>query len=88
MPSYFLEVHALNLRSSAGLAFIPWLVMAIGSSLSGLFADRWLAKGASVAIVRKTFQAIAFAVRPGAAGTLRALKLLGSGGDVRRVLYS
>ena len=63
LPTYFLEVHGLNLRSSSALAFIPWLVMAIGSSLSGILADRWLARGAPVATVRKTFQSIAFAVR-------------------------
>ena len=62
LPTYFLEVHGLNLRNSSALAFIPWLVMAIGSSVSGILADRWLASGASVATVRKTFQSIAFAV--------------------------
>ena len=64
LPTYFLEVHGLNLRNSSALAFIPWLVMAIGSSVSGILADRWLASGASVATVRKTFQSIAFAVSP------------------------
>ena len=64
LPTYFLEVHGLNLRNSSALAFIPWLVMALGSSLSGILADRWLAQGASVATVRKTFQSIAFAVMP------------------------
>ena len=45
MPrSYFMDAFGINLRSSALLAFLPWLVMALGSSISGFLADAWLAR--------------------------------------------
>lgn len=44
------------------MAFLPWLVMAVGSSLSGLLADTLVARGMSVTRVRKYVQTVAFLV--------------------------
>lgn len=35
MPSYFNKALGMDLRSSSWLAFLPWLVMAAGSSFAG-----------------------------------------------------
>ena len=45
LPSYFNRVLGVNLRSSALLAFLPWLVMAIGCSVAGVIADKQVAAG-------------------------------------------
>ena len=46
LPSYFNKVLGVNLRSSALLSFLPWLVMAIGCSAAGVIADKQVASGA------------------------------------------
>ena len=46
MPTYFMATHGINLRTSSAFTFLPWLVMALGSSLSGVLADAWLARSA------------------------------------------
>jgi hypothetical protein len=45
LPTYFNRVLGVNLRSSALLSFLPWLVMAVGSSLAGIIADKLVASG-------------------------------------------
>jgi len=45
LPTYFNRVLGVNLRSSALLSFLPWLVMAVGCSLAGIVADRLVASG-------------------------------------------
>ncbi|GFH14052.1 putative anion transporter 4, chloroplastic [Haematococcus lacustris] len=45
MPTYFVKALGFDLRSSSFMAFLPWLVMAVGSSLSGLLADSLVAGG-------------------------------------------
>ncbi len=46
----------MDLRASAFLSFIPWLVMAAGSSAAGLLADGLVRAGYSVVSVRKGVQ--------------------------------
>ncbi|GAB4816678.1 hypothetical protein N2152v2_003724 [Parachlorella kessleri] len=60
MPTYFYKVLGVDLRASALLSFIPWLVMAVGSSLAGLLADGLVRAGHSVVSVRKGVQTAAF----------------------------
>jgi ACS family sodium-dependent inorganic phosphate cotransporter/ACS family sodium-dependent inorganic phosphate cotransporter-like MFS transporter 9 len=55
-----------DLRSSSFLSFLPWLVMAAGSSAAGLLADTLIAKGLSVTTVRKSLQTVAFLIPAGA----------------------
>lgn len=45
LPSYFNKVLGVNLRSSALLSFLPWLVMAIGCSAAGVIADKQVSSG-------------------------------------------
>ncbi len=52
----------MDLKASSLLAFLPWLVMAMGSSLSGLLADALVARGVKVVTVRKALQSVAFLV--------------------------
>lgn len=35
MPSYFIKALGVDLRSSSFLSFLPWTVMAVGSSAAG-----------------------------------------------------
>lgn len=64
MPSTLPQSQALgfDLRSSSFLAFLPWLVMACGSSASGLLADTLVARGVPVTNVRKGLQTVAFLI--------------------------
>ncbi|KAG1674590.1 hypothetical protein FOA52_001839 [Chlamydomonas sp. UWO 241] len=62
MPSYFSLALGFDMRASSLLSFLPWLVMAAGSSASGLLADSLIAKGTDVTTVRKALQSIAFLV--------------------------
>ena len=41
-----MEAYSVNLRTSSSFTFIPWLTMALGSTLSGVAADAWLARSA------------------------------------------
>ena len=45
LPSYFHRELGVNLRSSALLSFLPWLVMAIGCSVAGIIADHLVSSG-------------------------------------------
>lgn len=60
MPSYFVKALGFNLRASSFLSFLPWTVMALGSSAAGLLADGLIKKGVSVTQVRKRLQTVAF----------------------------
>jgi MFS family permease len=60
MPTYFAKVHAMDLRASSLMSFLPWLVMAIGSSVSGIFSDALVRKGWDRIFVRKAVQTLAF----------------------------
>ncbi|MEW5317340.1 MAG: hypothetical protein WDW38_008645 [Sanguina aurantia] len=62
MPTYFNQALGFDLRSSSFLAFLPWLVMACGSSASGLLADTLVARGVPVTNVRKALQTVAFLI--------------------------
>eukprot|EP00887_Chlorella_sp_A99_P000660 scaffold5.g660.t1 len=48
MPTYFYQVLGLDLRASSFLSFIPWVVMAAGSSAAGLLADALVGAGVDV----------------------------------------
>lgn len=60
MPSYFVKALGVDLRASSFLSFLPWTVMAIGSTSAGLLADKLIKSGWSVTRVRKTLQTVAF----------------------------
>jgi len=62
MPSYFVKALGFDLRSSSFMALLPWIVMALGSSLSGMLADSLVARGVNVTTVRKAVQTVAFLV--------------------------
>lgn len=62
MPTYFNNALGFDLRSSSLLSFLPWLVMATGSSLAGFIADALVKSGWQVVRVRKTVQTFAFLV--------------------------
>lgn len=62
MPSYFNKVLGLDLRASSFVSFLPWLVMAAGSSFAGVLADGLVSKGVPVTTVRKALQTVAFLV--------------------------
>ncbi|GAX82959.1 hypothetical protein CEUSTIGMA_g10386.t1 [Chlamydomonas eustigma] len=62
MPTYFNAAMGFDLRSSSFLSFLPWLVMAAGSSAAGLLADTLISKGHSVTTVRKSLQTVAFLI--------------------------
>ena len=49
LPTYFNKAFGVNVRSSAVLAFLPWLVMAIGCSVAGVIADKQVASGTVIA---------------------------------------
>jgi MFS family permease len=60
MPTYFYKVLGLDLRASAFMSFVPWLVMATGSSVSGLLSDGLVRAGVAPTRVRKVVQTVAF----------------------------
>lgn len=60
MPSYFVRALGVDLRASSILSFLPWTVMAVGSTSAGLLADKLIKQGWSVTRVRKTLQTVAF----------------------------
>lgn len=47
------QVLGLDLRASAFVSLLPWVVMAVGSSASGALADGLVASGVAVVKVRK-----------------------------------
>ncbi|GLI69264.1 hypothetical protein VaNZ11_013797 [Volvox africanus] len=62
MPTYFNKALGFDVRSSSFTAFLPWLVMAVGSSAAGLLADNLVSRGVAVSAVRKGLQTVAFLV--------------------------
>lgn len=60
MPTYFYKVLGVDLRASAFMSFVPWLVMASGSSISGLLSDGLVRAGVKPTRVRKVIQTVAF----------------------------
>jgi len=61
MPTYFYKVLGMDLRASSFMSFLPWLVMAAGSSFSGIISDALVRSGTmSPTSVRKSVQTIAF----------------------------
>lgn len=44
IPSYFSSMYGLNLQKSSFMAFVPWIAMAVGSSLAGVLADALVAR--------------------------------------------
>ena len=60
------QALGFDVRASSIMAFLPWLVMAVGSSLSGLLADTLVARGMAVTHVRKAMQTVAFLIPAGA----------------------
>jgi ACS family sodium-dependent inorganic phosphate cotransporter/ACS family sodium-dependent inorganic phosphate cotransporter-like MFS transporter 9 len=77
------QALGFDLRASSFTAFVPWLVMAVGSSLSGVLADSLVARGVPVTSVRKGVQSVAFLVP---AVALIALSQPGLAPQVRRTL--
>lgn len=60
LPPTHTQALGFDLRSSSFMAFLPWLVMACGSSLAGLLADGLVRRGTDVTAVRKGVQVVAF----------------------------
>lgn len=59
MPSYFRDVQHLAIAKSGLFSAAPWLTAMITGPIIGTLADRWVARGASLTLVRKTMQATA-----------------------------
>ncbi|GBF90924.1 anion transporter, chloroplastic-like [Raphidocelis subcapitata] len=62
MPTYFSRALGFDLRASSLLSFLPWLVMAVGSSAAGVLADSLIARGVDVTAVRKGMQTVSMLV--------------------------
>ena len=61
MPTYFYKVLGMDLRASSLMSFLPWLLMATGSSFSGVISDALVRSGKlSATAVRKIVQTVAF----------------------------
>ncbi|KAL4424918.1 hypothetical protein ABPG77_009647 [Micractinium sp. CCAP 211/92] len=60
MPTYFYKVLGMDLRASSLMSFVPWVVMAVGSTCAGLLADGLVRNGVPVLRVRKGIQTVAF----------------------------
>lgn len=56
LPSYFRDAQGLSIAGSGLFAVGPWIAQFAVGNLSGYVADRWIARGASVTLVRKTMQ--------------------------------
>lgn len=74
LPCACLLLAGMDLRASSLMSFVPWVVMAIGSSAAGLLADGLVARGVPVLRVRKRIQTVAFL------GPVVALMVLSSPG--------
>lgn len=55
LPTYLVNERGFTMRSVALLGSLPFWAMAATSVLGGWLSDRWIATGASVTRVRKTF---------------------------------
>ncbi len=60
LPTYFSREFGLNVASSSIFSLLPWLVMAVCSSLSGVLADRLVNEGVRVRTVRRALQCTSF----------------------------
>lgn len=75
MPTYFYKVLGMDLRASSLMSFLPWLVMASGSSFSGIISDSLVRSGTlTPTAVRKIVQTVAFV------GPVVPLLVLAAGG--------
>ncbi|HEY1615502.1 MAG TPA: MFS transporter [Rhizomicrobium sp.] len=53
LPSYFRDVHGVNITSAGLFSAGPWLAMAAAMHIGGSVSDRMIRNGMSVTIVRK-----------------------------------
>lgn len=60
MPTYFYKVLNLNLSTSSYFSLLPWIAMAVGSSMAGLIADGLVRLGVGKKAVRRLMQTVAF----------------------------
>jgi MFS transporter, ACS family, solute carrier family 17 (sodium-dependent inorganic phosphate cotransporter), other len=56
LPSYFRDVQHMSIASSGLFAIAPWVTQFIVGNASGVVADKMIARGMSITIVRKLFQ--------------------------------
>jgi len=60
LPTYFNRQFSLDLAKSSIFSLLPWLVMAICSSLAGVLADYLIRRGMAVKNARKALQCTSF----------------------------
>ena len=60
LPTYFNRQFSLDVAKSSIFSLLPWLVMAICSSLSGILADYLITRGVAVRNVRRSLQCASF----------------------------
>ena len=60
LPTYFNRQFSLDIAKSSIFSLLPWLVMAVCSSLSGFLADYLIRKNVRVKNVRKILQCTSF----------------------------
>lgn len=53
LPSYFADVHGLNLAGAGMFALLPWIVMFLMLNVGGWIADTMITKGVSTTKTRK-----------------------------------
>ena len=58
LPSYFADVHGLDLTGAGIYSLIPWLAMAVMLNVSGWAADKMIERGISTTLTRKLMVAI------------------------------
>ena len=58
MPSYFASVHGLNITSAGIYTMVPWASMFVMMNVAGWIADRMIARGSNLTLVRKLMQTI------------------------------
>ncbi len=62
LPSYLMDVHGLDLKKTAVLAALPFLAMAVSSVLWGWIADRWISRGQSPTMARKSIALVGLTI--------------------------
>jgi ACS family sodium-dependent inorganic phosphate cotransporter/ACS family sodium-dependent inorganic phosphate cotransporter-like MFS transporter 9 len=75
LPTYFNRQFSLDIAKSSIFSLLPWLVMAVCSSLSGVLADSLISRGMRVKNVRKLLQCTSFA------GTATTLLVITNAGN-------
>ena len=58
MPSYLHDVQHLNVGKAGLAAVLPWVCYFIAANAAGLVADRLVARGVSLLVIRKTAQTV------------------------------